>query len=151
MKLLPFAPVESEASSDAERMAQLALEGRSHYFDASSLGFFASRVVHAQTAHGGLVFAAIESRPVGSWLESSRRYCYRVFNVLGEPIPCPSAERGWKQLSECRRHLAGFLAGLDAVRETNDCIRRGAARHGKELAKLATAVAEYEASLVPAE
>lgn len=151
MKLLPFAPVTSDAASEAERMAQLALEGRSHYFESSSLGFFASRVVHAETAHGGLVFAAIESRPVGGWLESSRRYCYRVFNVLGEPIPAPAGEKGWKPLAECRRHLASFLAGLDAIKETNDCIRRGAARHGKELAALATAVAEYEASLIPAE
>ena len=154
MNLQPFGPI-PDAGRSAEHYeahARAALDGRSHYFTPESLGFFKARVVLAEVHHRGCIFAAIESLPIGGWLESQRRYRYRLFNVLGEVLPSPARhEKGFEKYATCRSHMHEALRDLDVVAETNDAIRRGSARFGRHVTKLAEVVAELEADRVAAE
>ena len=98
------------------------------------------------------MFAVVESLPIGGWLESQRRYRYRLFNVLGEVLPAPARhEKGFEKFPTCRAHMHETLRGLDVIGETNDAIRRGSARFGRHVSQLAEVVAELEADRVAAE
>jgi len=154
MNLQPFEPI-PDAGASVEYMAQharRALDGRSHYFTEESLGFFKARVCLAEVHYRGLIFAAIESLPIGGWLESQRRYRYRLFNILGEVLPSSAShDRGFEKYTAARVRMEEALRGLDVVRETNDALRRGSARFGKQVTKTAERVAELEAELAAAD
>jgi hypothetical protein len=123
--------------------AQRNLDGRSHYVDDRTLGYFGSRILHAEHAARGTLFVLIESRGIES-RAGRRRMRVVVFNIAGHVVAHASADTWYSTTRDARRAIPAVLESIDANAENaraldsleawnTDEIRRARARLSQAL------------------
>lgn len=135
-----FSPESSHPeSSHPDREAERNLEGRTHYVDRSTRGFFRSRVLSA-TVHSsmhGLIFSIVESCSANP--DRTRRV-FRgvVFNIFGTVLYRPALDESQGSTEHAREALYEWLSGFDVVAHYVKVLEARAARLEAEAQALRT-------------
>lgn len=97
-----------------KRDAQLNLEGRTHYVDDSTLGFFGSRIVYAGDHFHGLIYAIVESVKL-DFDGTKRGFRFVLFDVFGTVVDRVGLEYAHRTGAQARKAMYAAMNVLDVA------------------------------------
>ena len=112
-----------EESYHAKYNAQRNLSGRTHYVDDDTLRFHHSRIQWANPVCNGLMFALIESY-AADYQNTTRRFRYVVFDLVGNVISRCALEDGWRSTEKARKAMYDYLNSIDEYEVSRQSVER---------------------------
>lgn len=125
---------------DSDKTAESNLDGRTHYYDASTCRFFGSRAVHCRAIDDGLILGAIESLPG----DTGRKYHCVFFDLDGFVI-AEEITRGVKHSTKraAMKHYESCAAEIDGFAVCREMLARMAKRAEQSAAEYRAILAQF--------
>ena len=125
-----------------EHAAEYALEGRSHYYDASTRRGFGSRVSKITTHGDDTILATCESVQHPSL---GRVHRFVIFDVSGRVIERPDLEETqYRRASQAQKAMYAWLDACDPTQILRDCIGNQINQHTNALEDLQSAMKQLQ-------